>query len=224
MEQKLRTPADPRLMRSILKLMRRYGLKALTMDSVAQSLHISKRTLYEIFESKLEMARVVMHHSIEQGMAETRRMVETSDNVILTFMKSYSEHQKILNETSAVFFTDMDEYFPELREMHHAAEEQRIDTMNLFYSRGVEQGLFRRDVNIKIMSRMLGVQFESLKRIENLFHNEFSFEEVCATIMIGFMRSIATPKGMRLFDELCNDPRYGLSKSAAISDQNKKKS
>ncbi|MDE6335182.1 MAG: TetR/AcrR family transcriptional regulator, partial [Muribaculaceae bacterium] len=43
------------LIDAIGELLLKRGLKATTMDSIASALQISKRTLYEIFNSKNEM-------------------------------------------------------------------------------------------------------------------------------------------------------------------------
>lgn len=43
------------LLESITDILLRNGLKATTMDSIAASLQMSKRTLYEIFDNKSQM-------------------------------------------------------------------------------------------------------------------------------------------------------------------------
>ncbi len=67
---------------------------------------------------------------------------------------------------------------------------------------GVEQGVFRQDVNYPITLRMMSIQMESLKRMEEFFPPDVKLQDALDTIIVGFLRSIASPKGMEILDDI----------------------
>ena len=66
---------------------------------------------------------------------------------------------------------------------------------------GVEQGVFRGDINFSILLRMMEIQAESLKRMENLFPPDITLLEIYDTLTLGFLRSIASRQGHDLLDD-----------------------
>lgn len=219
---------NPELLDGIFRLMLRHGIKALTMDLVAHSLKMSKRTLYEMFDSKFDMLRLALLQRQQESNETMKEEFRKSGNVLLSISKMFEEHLRFMNEANVDFFRDMDSYIKDMRDVQRAAIEHRGEIMDEFYRLGVEQGLLRDDVNMKMMQRILHLQFESLKRMEEIFESEFSLEEVCRTIFMSFMRGIATIKGLEILDEIWDNrnshPRpNGYAEEKAI-DRNCKKS
>ncbi|MDE5807821.1 MAG: hypothetical protein K2H76_06855, partial [Muribaculaceae bacterium] len=67
-------------------------------------------------------------------------------------------------------------------------------------NKGIEQGVFRKDVNYPITLHLMRIQMESLKRMEEAFPPGITISDAFDYISTGFLRSIATPKGMEIID------------------------
>lgn len=67
---------------------------------------------------------------------------------------------------------------------------------------GIRQGVFRSDSNYPVIIPLFRVQMESLKRMEEFFPPGITLVEAYNAIALGLLRSIATPDGMRVLDEL----------------------
>lgn len=205
------------LVDSISKIVFKKGFKATTMDSVAAALGMSKRTLYEIFDNKSEMLREVMTHIHRQCETVYDEIYRTSDNVMHALARILLMQQHDMQQMSVDFFRDMDSYYSELREFYEENQRRRLLELMKMFRTGIHQGVFRSDVNYSIAYKLLKVQMESLKRMEELFPKELTMQEVYGSISIGFLRSISTIKGMKILDEICAQAENGIYKSSATT-------
>lgn len=177
------------------------GLKATTMDLVAQRLGMSKRTLYEIFDSKTSMIKEVLANHGESQRKKICEIIDTAPNVMVALIRIFEIHRKDMEGMNVSFFRDMDRLYPELRDNYEKRHEMHREGIESLYRKGVGQGVFRDDINFLILDRMMEIQAESLKRMEELFPPEITLVEIYDTMTLGFLRSIASGKGHELLDE-----------------------
>lgn len=185
-----------RILEKIMPALMKNGLKATTMDSIASSLQMSKRTLYEIFGSKENMFREA-HQYFHLKMAdEIKKIFNESSNIMEAIINCFLFNRDFMSIVSADFIRDMEEFatqenlIPESKRRHHY--------QNLFevLQKGVQEGYFREDVNLKVQCRMLTIQMEALKRSQEFFPEDITLLEVYDSIIIGFIRGISSPKGL----------------------------
>lgn len=184
----------------ILPIVMEKGLKSATMDIVASRLGMSKRTLYEIFGSKDEMIKACIEELGRSNEEFVKRTFASTSNVMEALIKVFMRSRDNMQKVNVEFFRDLDLY----KDKRETYEKHRADyeTMMRIFERGVSEGLFRADVDYRIQSRMMTIQMESLKRMEELFPPDISLVRVFDAIIVGFLRSIASPKGMRTLDSL----------------------
>ena len=68
-----------------------------------------------------------------------------------------------------------------------------------FYKKGVEQGIFREDVNYEIVQEMIHGQMDML--IHNDIRKTYSMVEIFKTVVFMHLRGITTEKGLSIVDE-----------------------
>jgi hypothetical protein len=93
-------------------------------------------------------------------------------------------------------------YYPELCE----SKIKNNDTQNLSRSidllnEAIRDNLFRNDINVEIVARLISEQFKMLNNQEIFPEDQFSKIEVFENIVINFMRGIATEKGLQLIEK-----------------------
>lgn len=170
------------------------------MDMVARRLGMSKRTLYEIFQNKSAMIIEVLEYNEEEMHRNARHIIDTTPNMMVALLKIFDLHRQTLYGMNVSFFRDMDRLYPELREAYRKRHMESHRALQVVYAKGVEQGVFRDDINFLIVSRMMEIQGESLKRMEELFPPEITLIEIYDTMSLGFLRSIASREGNDLLD------------------------
>ncbi len=193
---------DASLKSAIFDLMLQKGLKGMTMDSVASELGISKRTLYEKFNSKQDMVAAVIDHVRLLRIAEINSICRSSSNVMETLLNIFKIHRRFMLSLNPDFFREMDAIYPQLREgfERHGETQRRIALE--FFRKGVGEGVFRADVNYELMLVMQGVQMEALKRMEDLFPKGLTIADVYEHIYTSMLRSIASQSGLEILERV----------------------
>lgn len=181
------------------------GLKGTTMDIVAARLGMSKRTLYEIFTSKSNMIRAVIKAMEHQNQAFVSKVFAESENVLDALITIFLHNRDFVSRVNVDFYRDMDGLYKDKREEYEQSRESRYRKMLEMFKVGVEQGMFRPDVDYNVQIRMMGLQMESMKRMEELFPPGISLQRVFDAAIVGFLRSIVSPEGMELLDRKINN-------------------
>lgn len=176
----------------------RNGIKSITMDDVAASLGISKRTLYEVFRDKETLLKeCILKNHREMTEFLTDAMAK-STNVLEVILVCYQRSIETFHKTNKRFFEDIKKY-PRIYEMMRHNQEQNSDSTIAFFKMGVEQGIFRNDVNFAIVNLLVREQLDLLMNTE--ICNEYSFLDVYESIMFTYIRGISTEKGARILED-----------------------
>ena len=200
-------PSDT-LLASILPILMERGPKHTTMDIVAQQLSMSKRTLYEIFDSKDEMLAAVLRFNHRVIAARNEYIQASSANMMEAMIRILLYHIESMRDLSPNFFRDMDKAYSKLRKVYDRnthSDRREEDKMHNALEIGIAQGVFLPSLNIKMSMAMLRLQLESLKRMEEYFPPEVTIADALRYIMIGFLRSIATTQGITVLESILND-------------------
>lgn len=175
-----------RIILAAVELFTTNGIKSITMDEIAASLGISKRTLYEVFPSQ------------KDGDIFVKGVIETSGNVLEVLLRCYQWSIERFHATNKKFFEDIKKYPKAYQLMKNNRNRSSEDTVN-FFKEGVKQGIFRDDVNFAIINLLVRDQLDLLMNSD--ICNEYSFLEVYESIMFTFLRGISTEKGARVLED-----------------------
>lgn len=193
----------------IFDILAELGPSQTTMDLLARRLTISKRTLYEIFGSKDGMIKTIMERMHEQYSADVEQIIKDSGNVMEALAGIFLYQQKAMTRISANFFIDMDTRYHHIRGDYENNARKWTGYISKAIRLGVRQGVFRDDVHYEVTVPLMRVQMESLKRMEEFFPPEITLLQAYNAIAIGMLRSIATPRGMQILDNLA--PQFMLA-------------
>ena len=180
------------------------GIKSITMDDIAAALGISKRTLYEVFvdkESLLKDCILTVQAERDQYLQE---VYEQSHNVLEVILAVFQKSIEMSHKTNKRFFEDIKKYPKVYNMMKERSESDSEKTMS-FFMLGVEQGIFRSDVNFAIVNLLVREQFDVLLNTDVC--NEYSFIEVYESIMFTYIRGISTEKGAKVLEDFISEYR-----------------
>lgn len=169
-----------------------HGIKSITMDDIAASLGISKRTLYEVFSDKESLLEECILKEHRREDAFIQEVLITSDNVLEVLLKCYLRSIERFHATNKKFFEDIKKYPRAYELMKRDNARNSEDTIN-FFKEGVTQGIFRNDVNFAIVNLLVREQLDMLMNTD--LCDRYSFLEVYESIMFTFLRGISTGKG-----------------------------
>lgn len=125
-----------------------------------------------------------------------------------TLYEVFSDKESLLKECILKAQADRDKYLQKVFEQSHNVLEVILavfqKTMS-FFKTGVEQGIFRSDVNFAIVNLLVREQFDVLLNTD--ICNEYSFIEVYESIMFTYIRGISTEKGARVLEDFIQEYR-----------------
>ncbi len=179
-----------------------YGIRAVTMDMLAARMSISKRTIYEVFNDKEDLLRGVLKWMLDKQSAIFREYLENSEDVIDAVFKMLDLMFEHFKRMSPAFHLDMKRFKRELCDYPEMTGELPYFSNNeAILRRGIEDGLFRADINVEVTSRLM---IEVLKMSGNKDilpdYNE-DYAESVRSFYIIFLRGISTSKGLELINK-----------------------
>ena len=181
-------------------LMATYGISSVTMDDIAKECHISKRTLYEQIPDKRTLVWQCILYDRDCKSAEAQKLVTQTETTLEALLHIYRHVRENLEKSTSVFYKDMHRLYPELakkcREMHR----EQAHSLSRFLSKGVEEGMFRDDINFEMAADVFLVQSTTLIKEYNLTVNNNNFVQMLNTAFKIFLRGIATKKGLEIID------------------------
>jgi len=192
---------NERILAGAAELFRIYGIKAVTMDTIASRLGISKRTIYERFHDKDELLFAVIVSMIEKQKETTEKILAESPDIIsaiFTMIKMGRDHVASMNP---LISSDLKKYHSSvLRRIKETCGHPDYESANKMFKAGIEQGVFRDDINVEILSRA----FSSMGKImgdPDLFPpGTYMYRDLVMNIIVNYLRGISTPEGIAFID------------------------
>ncbi len=147
-----RVSSKERYVTQLYKLFRKKGLQ-LSMDQIARELKLTKKTLYNNFESKEELMRTVMQHVLGEIEFKMNIALTHGKNAIEALYHTSAIMNKSLEEIGPLLLNDTATCLPDLKLLNHTDRMSfysRIITENL--NRGKSESLYRDDLNINLVT------------------------------------------------------------------------
>lgn len=190
------------LLERISVILRRQGIKDMTMDAVAAELGMSKRTLYEIFSSKADMAKQAYDY-IQRTLAERgKRLMAEAPNALVGLRLVSYDHVDFIASTDVRFFSDFHDQLANPEAEFASKRREHAQGLLEVCELGVKQGVFRPEVDYPLQVDMIMVQMEALKRVEEICGSQRTLPEMLRLICDSFLRVVATRRGLDMLDAL----------------------
>ena len=110
----------------------------------------------------------------------------------------------MLHDTNKLFFDDIKKYpaaYKLVQEVRNSDSEEKMT----FFRQGVEQGIFRSDINFPIVDELVKQQFNLLVNTDFFSHHPFL--DVYESIMFTYLRGISTVEGASMLEMFIKEYR-----------------
>ncbi|PRP90321.1 HTH-type transcriptional repressor KstR2 [Enhygromyxa salina] len=163
------------------------------VDELARDVGISKRTLYEQFRTKEDMARKALARRLERLRGGVDRLVATGGDesdqlreVMLLICRVYAKAQP-------AFHQDL-ESTPSLTELVAASRRDSFSKIEAVIRSGIDNGRFRADLDPRLVQRSLVAAVEGVLRPEILAEDgvtlDHAFQAILDLILNGLSRPV----------------------------------
>ena len=182
-----------------------YGFKSVTMDDIANTLGISKKTIYQHFDNKtklVETTTMYLFEMISQGINHICSFEKNPIEEVYDIKRFVMDHLK--DEKSSPQY-QLQKYYPKIFATLKSKQFEIMQTCvkdNL--GRGVNIGLYRPSINIDFIAR---IYFNSMLAIKDkdLFPlKQFSMNMLMENYIEYHLRGICTEKGLKKLNQIIN--------------------
>jgi len=152
------------------------GLRGTTVDDIARRAGVSKRTVYETFSSKYEMARVIVEDALEMFQDNMRNIIQSGDDPLeklRRLSRFYAAPQ-----LSSVALIDLQRDLPELWERAEQAENEILQEMHQVIDEGKDKGVFGSEIDTEVIIGALTGALRTTMAPEFLLNSAHSVESV----------------------------------------------
>ena len=194
-------------------LFRKYGIRSVTMNDIAQSLGMSKKTLYVHIENKRDLVSKMMQRYIQEDQKMCLEIQKGAVNALDELIKVSIYVQGQVKDINPALIFDLQKYHRPVWEMldkFHRNDIAKMVEDNL--RRGVSEGLYRKDLFVELISKLyVGLMpivsdldlFPTDKFPTHVLHKEFVKYHICG---------IVSESGKSLLSNLLNslDPGHEI--------------
>jgi len=188
------------------------GCKSITMDDIANSMGISKRTIYENFSDKEALLDACLHYFFEHREFDVNQILQSTDNIIEAIFKLLENTSKVFFKLQFNFLNDIQKYYPEtyLNKVK-VFQKQYIENTDRLLQKGISDGIVRKDVNTAVMAAFISETSVLILHRDVFADYGFDKRYAMQACMSCITRGMFTEEGVRILDEHIDDFRRSKS-------------
>ena len=177
------------------------------MDEIASKLGMSKRTLYQYFADKEDMIIYFLDYHENKHLQLAQELSEKLPTMVEVMLQVIENHRGSETMCWAKFQEDIQTYFPRAYEKRQEQSERGILYIKDFLGRGINQGVFRQDLNLDVTAFLIQDATNTYIHASRMDFRPFSIWELFFNMMINFIRGISSEKGISIVDEYLRKKR-----------------
>ena len=181
------------------------GTRSISMDDIAKKLAISKKTLYQYYSNKQDL----IDQALKWELAYPKFSFESPKFEGLNAIERYWEFYKFISEMikkphhSLEF--DLKKYHPELWNNFKSGKMKLFrEGLRFNIKQGIEEGLYRQELNIDIISNLLVRFYLNMwnEEYDVFSKEELMSEELNRELTIYHLHGICSIKGIEYLNKL----------------------
>ncbi len=191
-----------RLLSATRDLFVRKGIKNLTMDEVAKELGMSKKTIYQMIESKDEFVQEVIERYIADEKKQLDVFATTALNPVDEIVHLYSHILTQNREMNPTVLIDMQKYYPKSWET--LSEYRNVDMYKRVFDnleKGKQEGYYVTNFDSDIVTKLYIGVLQVLANQELFPYQQYQFVNLLKEYLNYHLRAIASEKGLTAWQQ-----------------------
>lgn len=194
-----------RIWQKAYELFMQYGICSVSMDEIAATLGMSKRTIYIHFKDKNAIVEEAINNVIKNSRDCIIYEKEISENAIEEALKGVDAFERALSRINPSLMFDLQKYHPKVYLLFAKYKNEFIyEMVKANMRRGIDEGIYRKEIDIEVLSRM---------RVENVwipFNPEYytkfeiSISQIQKEIFLHFLYELVSEKGYPILNNYKN--------------------
>ena len=181
------------------ELFMQYGLRSVSMDDIAGSMGISKKTIYHFYADKDELVDAVVENEFQKNEKICDIDRSKSKNAVHEIFLAMDMLVEMFSSMNPALIFDMQKYHPKAFIKFHTYKNDFlynvvVDNIN----RGIEEELYRKEINVDIMARF---RVETMMMSFNIDFNaklKNKMAEIEEELILHFLFGLVSLKGYKM--------------------------
>lgn len=185
------------------ELFMRNGFKIVTMDDIANTMGISKKTIYQHYENKNVLVESSAKKIVENIIAEIDEIYSELLNPIEEILLVRNKVAKFLSDEKAAGIQQLKKYYPEIHyKLKNRQDDKLLSCVSRNLERGIDLGLYRENLDVNFITKIYHNSMGFIMDTDEFHPTPLSFLDYQAKYIEYHIRGIGTEKGIKLLNEL----------------------
>ncbi len=197
------------ILERVRELFYKYGVRSISMEDICRDIGISKKKLYLFFESKNQLVEKLLELERQnfEIIFDTHNFEGVNAiDILLTVSQDIGE--RFRDVTPSLTF-DLKKYYPETYRKHVDERTEFIfNKIQINLQKGINQGMYRDDLSIELVSRLYIRRLLDLHDPEVFPADKFSFQTLFDVMFDNFIRGITNENGIRYYEQQKNKVKF----------------
>ena len=195
------TDLRSKILKTAGELFFKFGIRSVSIDDICNELHISKKTFYTVFKQKDELVVEMLNAMHQKKEKDYQSVLDSSVNVLDLLIQSFKKLRHHSVEKHLAFGYDLEKFYPELwHERQIMLKEMDLKYMAQMLRTGIEQGMYREDLNIEATSLLLANLIPNI--LKELMQVSMNTAQRVDFVLDMLVRMICNEKGMEYYIRL----------------------
>lgn len=179
----------------------RFGFKSVTMNDISRHLGISKKTLYQYVENKDDLISRVVKSYILEETSDLQDIQRDGENAIDEMVRLSRHWNRMLQKTHPSAVYDLRKYYRSAWNIIEKFRKEYAHDMILKnIKRGVNEGLYRNDINPDVISKLYMGMSEVILNDSYFPFPEYNPGELHKDYIHYHIRGLATTEGLKVLE------------------------
>ncbi len=176
-----------------------HGIKRAGVDSIAAKMHISKKTIYDLFENKENLLLSALKYKVGKVIEGISTPADgNGTNVLCGMIENSMRLFKFLHSVSPVLLEDI-EYFPAVKEYAESVKQTILENGKKRFAEGIRAGYLIEEADFDIVGRLLESQIMIMGRE---IGDKYTLDQICYKSLIVILRGVCTEKGIAVLNDI----------------------
>lgn len=180
----------------------KFGVRSVTMDEISTALGMSKKTLYQFFKDKDALVWACIEEKTTQHQCHLDTFKDLAADPIDLMLRINQYFNMTLAAINPLMLSDLKRYHPKAWVHFKEFRDNNMrEDVHQNLTKGVELGLYRADLNIRLVCRFYSQLVDMVFDPEQFPLQDFTRLEVRRETIMIYLYGIATDKGRALIDQ-----------------------
>jgi AcrR family transcriptional regulator len=195
------------ILQTSLQQFLKHGIREMSIQKLIEPLGISTKTVYKYFKNKEELLEeaLLLFHRQHYEFVEN---LSADHNVASHFLDLWYYAIETELKVNKSFFQDLNYYYPELaRKMEKVVGEKFEKQFSLIIKRGMEQGVFRKDLIPEVAMEGLYALRRHIVHTERFKNLRVSLQDILSNTIGNYIRGLCTQEGLQELEQHVQKPK-----------------